>query len=114
MTSQRNREPADVRAAMDEIRAVPEGSDRRSITLVSGGGMRVVLLRLRAGASLPAHATSGPTTIHALEGRVTVDIEGSTNALRAGGLVALDAGEQHGVSAQEDSTLLLTVGTPAG
>lgn len=109
MTGSSERRAVDLRSAEQEIRALPAGADRRSISLASGTAVRLVLLRLRAGAALASHATSGPTTIHALEGRVTVGIDGVSVDLGAGQLVTLDVGDQHSVSAIEDSTLLLTI-----
>lgn len=102
----------DVRAALEELRTLPAGADRRSITLTSGGALQVVALRMRAGAILAPHATRGPTTIHVLEGRATISVSGTELDVPAGQLVALEAGERHGVSASEDTTLLLTIAAP--
>ncbi len=106
------RRMVDLGAALAELRALPAKADRRSITLVSGGGLQVVALRMRAGASLTPHATRGPTTIQVLEGRATIAAGGADLDVRGQQLVALEAGEQHGVSAIEDSTLLLTIAAP--
>jgi quercetin dioxygenase-like cupin family protein len=67
------------------------------------------LIGLAAGGVLPRHQTASPVTIHVLEGRIALDIDGATQALKAGELAALEAGVPHSVHAPDGAFVLLTI-----
>lgn len=73
--------------------------------------MRVVL---RGGEALPPHQLRGELTLLCIEGAVEVMHDGSRFELRAQQVVLLPAHTQHAVHALKDSSLLLTIHTPAG
>jgi quercetin dioxygenase-like cupin family protein len=104
----------DLSQAADELRRPGDEQDRRAVTLIRESGLSVVLTHLRAGAQLREHAAPGPATVQVLDGKVQIELGGKRlEAVGAGHLVAFDAGVRHAVTAEEDSTLLLTLaGSP--
>jgi quercetin dioxygenase-like cupin family protein len=88
--------------------AAPEQS-RGSITLVKEGGLSLVLTHLHEGALLHEHAAPGATTIQVLDGHVRMQVGDESVEVKAGRLMAFNAGVRHSVEALEDSTLLLTL-----
>lgn len=86
---------------------------KRSITLSKQGGLRVVLMALRAGATTGEHSAAGAITVHVLEGRIGFVAAGQTKELMAGDIVALEAGLPHDVQAVDESVFLLTLGQAA-
>ena len=84
-------------------------SGRRSEILVKTDDLRVLLVTMRAGATLAEHSAPGTITIHAIQGEVVVDADGATHDLRVGSLVSLAAGVRHSVRARTDGAFLLTI-----
>jgi len=81
-------------------------------TLIKYDHLRVVLTALQAGATMPDHQTDGRVSVQVLSGHVLVRASGRAFNLRTGGLLALDQGIRHDVTAIEESALLLTIGWP--
>ena len=81
-------------------------------TLIKYDNLRVVLTALQAGATMPEHQTDGRVSVQVLSGHVLVRASGRAFNLRTGGLLALDQGIRHDVTAIEESALLLTIGWP--
>jgi quercetin dioxygenase-like cupin family protein len=99
----------------EEIERFQPGDDRsgrRAETLIKTDRLRVVLITMRAGASLQEHTAPGPITIHALKGRFEVDGGGATADLPAGSLISFEANVRHAVHAKEDGAFLLTISWP--
>jgi quercetin dioxygenase-like cupin family protein len=92
---------------------------RSARTLVKEGPLRVTVIALTAGGSLPSHHADGPVTIQVLEGGAVFDAAGRQFPLTIGDVLVLASGVQHGVRSDEGCMLLLTVvhlpspGTPA-
>ena len=84
-------------------------SGRRSEILVKNDDLRVLLVTMRAGAELAEHSAPGTITIHALSGDLTVEADGDSYDLSAGGIVSLAAGVRHAVRARTDGAFLLTI-----
>jgi quercetin dioxygenase-like cupin family protein len=82
---------------------------RNAMTLVKQPIFRIVLVALRAGAEIGAHETEGPVTVHAIEGRLTIDVGADEFALSAGQLLILSPGLRHSMHAQDDAAFLLTL-----
>jgi len=80
-----------------------------AVTLLRAPDLRIVLLELRAGGRLQKHRTVARVSIHALRGRVRIDLGGHTVALAAGQLVTLERNVAHDVIAEEDSSVLVTI-----
>jgi quercetin dioxygenase-like cupin family protein len=83
---------------------------RSAVTLVKEQGFRVVLVGLHRGAAIDAHRAEGPISIHLLEGSVRVAVKGEEIALSPGQVLALGAGLEHALHADEESAFLLTIG----
>lgn len=80
--------------------------------LVNEPGYRMVLLCLRAGQSVPEHATQGKVTVHVIHGRITFYEASSPCELHTGEIVSVEPGALHHLDAHEDSALLvLATGT---
>jgi nucleotide-binding universal stress UspA family protein len=80
-----------------------------SRTLVRGTAVAVIRLIVRAGQAIPEHQRKGEIIVHCLEGRVALMALGKTQALEAGKLLVLPAGEPHAIKGLEDASLLLTI-----
>jgi quercetin dioxygenase-like cupin family protein len=88
-------------------------SGRRAETLIKVDGLRVVLVTMNAGAVLHEHSAPGPITIHAVQGRFTVRVEGASHDLPTGGLISIEMNVRHAVEAVENGAFLLTIGANA-
>jgi nucleotide-binding universal stress UspA family protein/quercetin dioxygenase-like cupin family protein len=78
-------------------------------TLVRTAQVEVVRLIVPAGQEIPQHMSNGEVIMHCLEGQVTVSALGTTQALEAGKLMYLAAGEPHALKGVEAASLLLTI-----
>lgn len=86
-------------------------SKRNAMTLVKQPIFRVVLVALQADAEIGEHETEGPITVHVLEGRVAIHVDGEDLVLGTGQLLILRSGLRHTLRAQEDAAFLLTLTT---
>lgn len=75
--------------------------------LINEPGYRMVLLSMRAGQSIPEHATPGRVTVYAVRGHVTFYEGNQPCELYLGEVVSVAAGSKHRVEAHEDSALLV-------
>ena len=71
--------------------------------------MRVVLVSLRAGQSLPEHAANGLVTVYSIGGRVLFYEGTECCNMVPGTLIRLAPGRPHRLEATEDSRLLVTM-----
>jgi quercetin dioxygenase-like cupin family protein len=99
----------DLPARINELRAQLAGRGRRSETVYKEGGLTAVLIVMEPGNVIPEHRASGTSTVHILEGRVTVSATTLGADLRPGQLVAFAPNVAHNVEARELTALLLTV-----
>jgi quercetin dioxygenase-like cupin family protein len=82
---------------------------RTARTLVKEGPLRLTLIALAAGGSIPSHRAEGPVTIHLLEGDVVFDVEESQYPLVPGEVLVLASGLRHEVRSSAGCVFLLTV-----
>jgi uncharacterized protein (DUF2249 family) len=75
--------------------------------LMNRAGYRLVLLNLRAGQSIPEHATREMVTVYAIRGHITFFEDRSPYELRMGQVLLIDGGVPHALEAHDDSTLLV-------
>ena len=75
--------------------------------------MRVVLVSLRAGQTLPEHAANGLVTVYSVGGRVLFYEGAECCDMVPGTLIRLGPGLPHCVEAKEDSRLLVTMIKPS-
>jgi quercetin dioxygenase-like cupin family protein len=82
---------------------------RASATVVGGHehALRQTVLAMAAGAALAEHDNPGEATLFVLSGRVTLAADGESWQARTGDLLVIPSA-RHMVTADEDSTLLLT------
>ena len=86
-----------------------ERHGRSARTLVKEGLLRLTLIALAAGGTLPVHATAGPISVHVLEGEIVFHALGSEYLLRAGDILVLAPQVAHSARAQSRAVFLLTV-----
>ena len=78
----------------------------QSVALFKSRDLEVVLA---PGKSLPAHKLPGDLTLHCLEGRLEIGVQGQRTELLPGELVYLPGGVVHEVTAVEPSSALVTI-----
>lgn len=92
-------------------------SGRSARTLVKEGPLRLTLMALAPGGSLPIHHAAGPVTIHVLTGAVKFVALAQEYLLQAGDVLVFGPGVEHSAQSDAGATLLLTVvhgsGAPA-
>jgi len=92
-----------------KVRLEPVASPlTRTVALVKTDRFEAVQLVLRAGTRVQPHSVDGFATIYCIEGAVSLDGPRKL-ALATGDWMYLDRGEEHGLTASEDTSLLLTV-----
>jgi len=84
-------------------------SNEKTSALFKSEQLEVIRLVLQARGSFPPHRVAGEITIHCIEGQIDVTVEGRSSPLRAGQMLFLSGGVQHGVVAIEDSSALVTI-----
>lgn len=82
---------------------------RQAKALVKTDRFEAIHLVLQSGGAIAPHTVDGYLTLHCLEGAVTLEAGGRSIALESGDWLYLRPGERHGLSAAEDSSLLLTI-----
>jgi uncharacterized protein (DUF2249 family)/quercetin dioxygenase-like cupin family protein len=94
-----------------DLNDLVEFNDRKfnAVVLVNEPDLRLVLLCLRAGQSVPEHSAAGSITVQAITGRATFYDGDGPCELLAGSLVRLEAGRPHRVEAHTDTALLVTM-----
>jgi quercetin dioxygenase-like cupin family protein len=82
---------------------------RTARTLVKEGPLRLTVIALAAGGSIPSHHAEGPVTIHLLEGEVVFDVAEREYPLASGDVLVLASGVPHSAHSRAGCVLLLTV-----
>jgi quercetin dioxygenase-like cupin family protein len=80
----------------------------KTSALVKTDAFEAVHLVLRSGDDISSHSVPGYATVHCLEGVVVLNTDEPLR-LAAGDWLYLDRGQEHSVSAIEDSSLLVTI-----
>jgi quercetin dioxygenase-like cupin family protein len=101
---------AEVAGILEAAKAAGVGHAAR--TLVKDGPLRIIILGLKAGATLQEHESAGPVSIHLLSGQVRAESPGRSDSLRNGQVLVFDAAVSHSLAAQADSVVLLTIAWP--
>jgi quercetin dioxygenase-like cupin family protein len=97
--------------ADEELDAARAATSGRSARTVHGGhqhALRQTLIALAAGSALADHQSPGEATLQVLRGRVRLTTATDSQEAAAGHLLVIPA-ERHGLSAIDDSAVLLTV-----
>lgn len=82
---------------------------RSARTLVKEGPLRLTIVAIGPGGTLPAHRTGGPITIHVLEGEIVVTALEREYQLGAGDVLVLAPGVEHAARSGPGGVFLLTV-----
>jgi quercetin dioxygenase-like cupin family protein len=85
---------------------------RSARTLVKDGALRVTLVALSPGQSIPPHHAAGPITLQPVHGGIRVEVDREQVELEPTDLLALGAGVEHAVSSARGAVFLLTVVDP--
>lgn len=85
---------------------------RSARTLVKQGPLRLTLMELAPGGTLPTHASEGPISVHVLRGHVTMTAEGQDYVLYAGDVLVLAAGVDHSAVSEAGVLFLLSLVQP--
>lgn len=80
--------------------------------IVKTDRFEAIRLVLAQGESIPAHEVASEITLHCLEGAVSVSLADQTLALHAGQWVYFDENSVHGINADTDAVLLMTIMLP--
>lgn len=105
---------ATARLASSTVTSLLAGLDQpfatlHSQTLVKTDHLEVARLVLPAGRHIAAHQVNGELTLHCLHGCVALELDEQTLRLQSGDLVFLAGHVRHGMLAQRDSLLLLSL-----
>jgi quercetin dioxygenase-like cupin family protein len=87
-------------------------NERAARTLVKDGSLRVTLVVLKPGGSIPKHSASGPVTIVPLVGAIRVSTPEECHHVEMPGLLSLAGGVQHEVWSETGGAFLLTIVDP--
>jgi quercetin dioxygenase-like cupin family protein len=82
---------------------------RNARTLAKEGVLRVTLIALAAGGSIPPHRADGPISVQVLDGSMQFTAAGRSYALATGDLLVVNGGVEHAVESKHGATFLLTV-----
>jgi len=82
---------------------------RSARTLVKDGPLRLTIMALAAGGSLPPHSTEHPLSIQVIQGDVTFFAVDQEYALTAGDVLIFGAGVEHSARSTGGASFLLTV-----
>ncbi|MGH7653050.1 MAG: hypothetical protein ACREN6_00135 [Gemmatimonadaceae bacterium] len=98
----------------DTLREFAKSSEsgRAAKTLVKDGPLRITLIALKSGASLPSHHVAGPVSVQTIRGSLKVFVGKETMEIPEGGLVSFGPGVAHTAKAVGDCAILITVAMP--
>ena len=80
-----------------------------SRTFVQRPEMTITLFAFAAGEGVSTHSAPGDAMIYVLEGEAKITIDGAPITAKAGDVVVMPANIPHGVDAENDFKMLLTV-----
>jgi len=97
--------------AEDPAHLKPGGRSAR--TLIKNGPLRVTLVGIAAGGSVPEHVAEGPITVQPVRGCIRFTVPGRHYDLEPGQILAAGPGIRHSVSSDQGGAFLLTVALAA-
>ena len=86
-----------------------EAHGRSARTLVKDGPLRLTIMGLAAGGTLPPHSTEHPLSIQVVQGDVTFLAVGQEYTLTAGDILIFGAGVEHSARSEGGAAFLITV-----
>lgn len=100
---------------LDKTREFPESGMKRFFLVENSAHFKIINFNLRAGHTFPVHShdMDGELSILVLEGRgAFLGAEGRSIAAQAGDLLISQIREPHGVHADTDMRILVTIAPP--
>ena len=82
---------------------------RSARTLVKQGLLRLTIIAVAAGGTLPAHSTTGPVTMYGVEGEIVFSALNREYVVRAGDILVMAPGIEHSARSATGGVFLLTV-----
>jgi quercetin dioxygenase-like cupin family protein len=98
---------------LDQAGAAGPGRMARNLTPGEGAGLSQTLMALTSGTKLGEHVTNGPATLQVLRGAVTITAQDGEVSVGTGQWATVPR-DEHGLTANEDSVVLLTVAPVPG
>ncbi len=83
-------------------------------TLLKDGALRVTLVVLAAGGTIPEHRAEGPITVQPIAGRIRFVVGDTEHDIGPGDLLSAAAGVRHAVATEHGASFLLTVALADG
>lgn len=83
--------------------------EERTVALFKTDELEVMRLMVPAQKTVPSHHVKGDITVQCLEGEVDFTANGQTQRMKAGQLLWLAGGVEHGLTAVMDASLLVTL-----
>ncbi len=101
----------EISTLLAQLQAEPtwQRESHNAMTLTKSRGLRVVLVALHGGTTLPPHHIDGPLSMHVVDGELEVTADSRALMLRAGQLLTLQSGIRHAVQAVTEAAFLLTL-----
>ncbi len=99
----------ELNAEAEELLAGVADGGHKQRTLYRCGKTTVAMFALGTGGGLPRHAVDGVVTVQVLRGRVSMDTPGRVLEFAVGGLLRMEPGLEHNVSAVEVSVILVHI-----
>lgn len=90
-------------------RALVEQHGRSARTIVKEGLLRLTVIALAPGGDMPPHSTSGPVSVHLLQGDVIFTAGGADYPLQRDDVLVFASGVEHAARSEHGCTFLLTV-----
>lgn len=82
---------------------------RSARTLVKQGLLRLTIIAVAAGGTLPAHSTTGPVTMYVIEGEIVFSALRREYVVKAGDILVMAPGIEHSARSATGGVFLLTV-----
>lgn len=87
-----------------------KNSEKNSITLNMGNGLRIVIIALHQGTFIEQHKADHPISVQVLEGEMEFRTDAKTETLKQGQILILHEGIPHSLKAHTECSFLLTFG----
>lgn len=78
-------------------------------TLLDTSSSKEIRILMKKGQVMKEHKTSYPIMVEIFEGKISFGVKGDIHQLEKGDLVSLEAGIPHDLTAEEDSTIRLSL-----
>jgi quercetin dioxygenase-like cupin family protein len=85
---------------------------RSARTLVKQGVLRITIIALAPGGDMETHSTSGPVSMHVVEGEIIFSALGREYVAQAGDVLVMAPGVEHSLRSAVGGVFLLTVVHP--